>query len=56
MSLTAKYNPIKARSRKLKKIKLGLMYFLAISDWRGKLNKIIINKGVKFSKWWSQES
>lgn len=45
-----KKSPIKARSKKLKKIRLGLIYFLVKFDCLGKLNKIIINKGIKFNK------
>ena len=47
--------PTKAKSKKLKKIKLGLIE-LVISECLGRLNIIIIRIGVKFSRWWSHES
>jgi len=42
--------PTNARSKKLKKIKLGLIEFV-ISDCLGRLNIIIIRIGVKFKRW-----
>lgn len=42
--------PTNARSKKLKKIKLGLIEFV-ILDCLGRLNIIIIRIGVKFKRW-----
>jgi hypothetical protein len=49
-SFTRKYSPMKARSKKLRKKILGLNIFFVKSDSRGKLNKIIINNGIKVSR------
>jgi hypothetical protein len=43
--------PVKTRPIKFRKKKLGLMYFLVISELRGKLNNIIIKSGVKLRRW-----
>ena len=55
-SLTRKKSPMNARSKKLRKIILGLNTFSVKFECLGKLNKIIINKGIKINKWWSQVS
>ena len=51
-----RYNPINTISKKLKKNILGLMNFPEISEFRGKLNNIMLNNGVKINRWWFQES
>lgn len=43
--------PVKTRPKKLRKKKLGFMYFLVNSEFRGKLNNIIIRSGVKLRRW-----
>ena len=42
--------PIKAKSKKLKKKKLGLIYFLVNSEFLGKLNNITTKRGVKLRR------
>jgi len=42
--------PIKAKSKKFKKKKLGLIYFLVISEFLGKLNNITTKSGVKLRR------
>jgi hypothetical protein len=43
--------PVKTKPKKLRKKKLGLMYFLVNSELRGKLNNIIIKRGIRLSRW-----
>ena len=43
--------PVKTRPKKLRKKKLGFMYFLVNSELRGKLNNIIIKSGIRLSRW-----
>ena len=42
--------PMKAKSKKLKKKKLGLIYFLVNSEFLGKLNNITTKSGVKLRR------
>ena len=44
-------NPVKTRPKKFRKKKLGFTYLLVISEPLGKLNNIMIIRGVKFSRW-----
>lgn len=44
-------NPVKTKPKKFRKKKLGFTYFRVISEPLGKLNNIIIIRGVKFSRW-----
>ena len=41
--------PVKTSPKKFKKKKLGFMYFLVISEFLGKVNKVKINSGVIWS-------
>jgi hypothetical protein len=43
--------PVKTKPKKLRKKKPGFMYFLVNSELRGKLNNIIIKRGIRLSRW-----
>ena len=42
--------PINIISKKLKKSIPDLMYFLEISEFRGRSNRIMVNNGVKINR------
>ena len=50
ISWVTQNNPVKTRPKKFRKKKLGFTYFLVKSESLGKLNNIIIIRGVKFSR------